>query len=40
MPLLLGFNVHSTCRSELARERLETAEFIQDARVIVDDLRE
>jgi hypothetical protein len=29
-----------TCRSELAREELEIAAFIQNARVIVDDLRE
>ncbi|NWC56408.1 hypothetical protein [Pseudomonas veronii] len=28
------------CRSELAREKLKDAAFIQDARVIVDVLRE
>jgi hypothetical protein len=28
------------CRSELAREKPETAAFIQDANVIVNDLRE
>ena len=29
-----------TCRSELAREALESAAFIQHARVIVNDHRE
>ena len=30
----------SSCRSELAREELESAAFIQEARIIVDVLRE
>jgi len=38
--VLSGRGRCNTCRSELAREELNDTTFIQDARVIVDDLRE